>query len=73
MWNPNHSIPNVTARVTQCKITNVNDDGTAGDMKIYPIHTFDPSGNTCYDQRLNVQEGDESMSWTFRTFRTDLT
>ena len=46
---------------------------TIGDMKVYPIHTFDPSGNTCYDQRLNVQEGTDQMTWTFKTFRADLT
>ena len=68
-----HSIPGIAARVTQCKITDVNDDGTPGQREVFPIHSFDPFGDTCYDQRLNVQDGSDPMTWTYRAFRTDST
>ena len=52
-------------RVTECKITNANEDRTA-----YAIHSFDPAG-TCYNNRLAAQQlsASPNIEIAFRSFR----
>ena len=53
-------------RVKECKVTNKNDDRTA-----YLIHSMQPSGAICYNQRLAVQQLSTSpnLEFKFRSFR----